>query len=1050
MKFKKVEIQAFRAYNLVHEGTFDFSTEKVDQADFVSIYAPNGFGKTSFYDAVEWGVTHNIHRFLKRYKFNQQVAKSEKNLNESAQTNILRNRFADDDTPAFVSLYTTNPNLPVTRELKKPRKGQADYKFDEKETERGYFQEVILSQEWIDSFLKEDNGSDRYLTFIKYFGDKDLDLYYRTLVSLLKANDENVKKIQKDLNGLQLDLVFDGDRDVLNQVNDVIKQLKESDASLEYIDAQFSDKESAVYGSLISGKTNGLTFKIQKIKESIKLIEEAISGNLTLDGLEVYFTINGLSVEDEKKINQLKKLLAQFNELAKDINTQTNLEKQRISMIGERVEMQSIADAFPKYLQISADVKKNEETISSRTVGINEKNKEKIDKDGIIAGINKDINDHLQKITSLNQSTEKIPSTKASIEQHRNTITDLNKQISEIEGIVKGNTEQSSANKEAQAILELFANQIKNGDYSGTIPEGYENFKNDVDNLKRLQKDHAVLTDNLGKLEITIKEQESFNSDLEELVKRGLDLINKSNSDTCPLCSHTHDSYQGLVDKVTGNDLLSKRLSELLVEKGNLENQIKANLEKDKFTFTQLWDNLARSLTTINQRIAVISIDSNNLLRQQEELKNDLLKTEQAEQSLLASMENKTAEEYAKALNEQIEQANKSIVALQTELKSVQLELQKIETALKQLDQERRQLVEDNKQKQDDENYKRILNYLAQKKDPNVTTDANSLNEILTQLKQKYDSALSLATELEIKINKEQQELKGYDEQKLKKQLASDENELNELKKRIVRYQEFFTTNFKRDIAKDTEESLMEFLNKKRQGDLLEITRSEKDIELFTLLDKLKDDLLPFLKFEKAKQDEKANKDRIKFLKGPLKKRLEIEKQKVAEHIDKQINSFFYEDVINDLYRKIDPHPDYKVIKFKCDFTDDKPQLNVCVTDNQKEILQIPNLYFSTAQLNILSLSIFLAKALHAKDDQGKQLECIFIDDPIQSMDSINILSTIDLLRSIIVNHKRQVILSTHDLNFHSLLMKKIPKDLFNSKYMELETFGKVKHDAAI
>ena len=72
-------------------------------------------------------------------------------------------------------------------------------------------------------------------------------------------------------------------------------------------------------------------------------------------------------------------------------------------------------------------------------------------------------------------------------------------------------------------------------------------------------------------------------------------------------------------------------------------------------------------------------------------------------------------------------------------------------------------------------------------------------------------------------------------------------------------------------------------------------------------------------------------------------------------------------------------------------------------------------------------------------------VDCIFIDDPIQSMDSINILSTIDLFRSIVVNLGKQIILSTHDENFQNLLKKKIPDDLFPAKYLELETFGKVK-----
>jgi len=72
--------------------------------------------------------------------------------------------------------------------------------------------------------------------------------------------------------------------------------------------------------------------------------------------------------------------------------------------------------------------------------------------------------------------------------------------------------------------------------------------------------------------------------------------------------------------------------------------------------------------------------------------------------------------------------------------------------------------------------------------------------------------------------------------------------------------------------------------------------------------------------------------------------------------------------------------------------------------------------------------------------------DCIFIDDPIQSLDSINILSTIDLIRSIVVNQKRQIVLSTHDENFHNLLKKKMPSNLFKSKFLELETFGKVKY----
>ena len=173
---------------------------------------------------------------------------------------------------------------------------------------------------------------------------------------------------------------------------------------------------------------------------------------------------------------------------------------------------------------------------------------------------------------------------------------------------------------------------------------------------------------------------------------------------------------------------------------------------------------------------------------------------------------------------------------------------------------------------------------------------------------------------------------------------------------------------------------------------------------------------------------------------------LQLEVGNLESKIVNDVKLFFYEDVINKIYSKIDPHPEYKSVKFESTFKDGKGNLNIFVDDNQNNLIS-PSLYYSSAQLNALSLSIFLAKALHAKDEQNNSIDCIFIDDPIQSMDSINILATIDLFRSLVVNHNKQIILSTHDKNFHELLKKKIPSSIFGSKFIKLETFGKAVVD---
>ncbi|MCY1381530.1 hypothetical protein D9M69_694470 [compost metagenome] len=83
---------------------------------------------------------------------------------------------------------------------------------------------------------------------------------------------------------------------------------------------------------------------------------------------------------------------------------------------------------------------------------------------------------------------------------------------------------------------------------------------------------------------------------------------------------------------------------------------------------------------------------------------------------------------------------------------------------------------------------------------------------------------------------------------------------------------------------------------------------------------------------------------------------------------------------------------------------------------------------------------------MHIEHD-GEPVRAILIDDPIHSMDSINVLSVIDLLRNISVNFDRQIILSTHDENFYELLKLKVPEDKFGSKFIRFKSFGVVQDD---
>ena len=117
----------------------------------------------------------------------------------------------------------------------------------------------------------------------------------------------------------------------------------------------------------------------------------------------------------------------------------------------------------------------------------------------------------------------------------------------------------------------------------------------------------------------------------------------------------------------------------------------------------------------------------------------------------------------------------------------------------------------------------------------------------------------------------------------------------------------------------------------------------------------------------------------------------------------------------------------------------ENPSLNIYVSDKEK--FKSPVIYFSSAQINVVSLCIFFARALQETNEN--EVDTIFLDDPIQNMDSINILSFIDLLRILISrNVNQQIIISTHDENLFNLIKMKLNAKYYPTKFFELEKFG--------
>lgn len=134
-------------------------------------------------------------------------------------------------------------------------------------------------------------------------------------------------------------------------------------------------------------------------------------------------------------------------------------------------------------------------------------------------------------------------------------------------------------------------------------------------------------------------------------------------------------------------------------------------------------------------------------------------------------------------------------------------------------------------------------------------------------------------------------------------------------------------------------------------------------------------------------------------------------------------------------------------MQYQIEFSDDgKPELYVKVLNDEEDGV-VPELFFSSAQLNTVALSVFLGGALSSHNPEVKT---IFIDDPIGHFDDLNVLSFIDVIRTIISETDWQIIISTHEENFYEIMKVKLNPKYYNSKFLVFKDEGIVVEDEVL
>jgi DNA repair exonuclease SbcCD ATPase subunit len=252
-KIKSIEIADFRAYR--DKQTFTFE-KNGGIANLMVLYAPNGYGKTSFFDAIEWCFSGKIARFessiLGPEVDKRTFAEGDQILLTNRQSFKKNNR-----TKGLVKITTADDQMIDRKTDPRQITGRPGKKYDyrpgtlatvfEASTLASLVTTNILTQDMIDTFLRYQSPEDKFKGLIEFWPEglnatttyKYLTNYERVLRNEKSVLESRIAETEKQIASL-----LNSDENI-SRVNERITELKKNslaDFQLEPIDNTVSEQ----------------------------------------------------------------------------------------------------------------------------------------------------------------------------------------------------------------------------------------------------------------------------------------------------------------------------------------------------------------------------------------------------------------------------------------------------------------------------------------------------------------------------------------------------------------------------------------------------------------------------------------------------------------------------------------------------------------------------------------------------------------------------------------------------------------------------------------
>lgn len=1028
IKISKIELEAFRGYK--DKVIFDFTLPGEKIADIIAIYAPNGFGKTSFFDGVEWNTKASIERFEENTKI--------RNAAKEFGGSILKNRESSLEQGS-VSVFDDN-NLFFTRRTSKTENsdllaGTIDSKSNSPIKNIGKYKSFkkieILPQSRIDSFLSSNTPEEKYQALLDFWDGNDESDYFVGVSKFYEESEKERRNLIEDIEKLTLkisDLTTSESK--ISFFNSLVKDInanKDHTSSIQEFTDQTSDNEFEIIKRAINNNTASISSRLEQIESRqvhIIALEESFAlyknNNdfiliLKKDIQELQATVNNFLHLDTKS-DEIKKLAVQVKQEQTDLDEVKSISssKENFSTLANQIkglldERNTLTDSKPSFIKQKNDTEKD---LKGR-------------KDRLKKLLDTEIkyNENIDRMADIFIT---VQANKKRIELSSSRLS-LCKKIKEVRNnlayVIRN--EINIIQNSLPLKLESFCDRT----YT------YDKFQELASEIKKEFKEIKLLDDEFKVLRLDYSKKGSLSENLQKIIELGRDFISQTETNTCPLCKNPQDDFKILLSLISNQQEDALNLNSSFERLQLLESNIEKKTNDLDRKYESLLKALAQNLSELTDTLKTISLK--------------ILGTEALLEyySGIDSM----IESENKRLNSQYEftESENDILKLQLEdIESLKESLpQSIFTIEKQLEDLKENIVvSDNRIEElgariesfrQNSHYLRVNSFLEKKGISESEYLEVGLEKMIRSVEENIQNLNAQITALQAEKNELIKITKDKTKDDIQQKLIEKSNTLSDIESKISQYKSQYKSIIERDeiTIEPIRQNLTDNKEVVRNLEAVDVKLRELHANIQVMEQNIELNKAKNIHVEKLKQLEALEVTVEKL--GRLKREL-------SNFLTQKINSVLNQEIINDIYKKIDPHPDFKIIKLEPQFEGVKPRLFIKAVNEENNDEIDPILYLSSAQVNILSLSIFLAKALQNKD---VMINTIFMDDPIQYLDSINVLSFIDLLRSITTDKQfdRQVVISTHDENFFNLLKKKFDSEYYNSKFIEFESYGKLK-----